>query len=69
MNEIRNTPLTKKERNRLYLRYLLFGCPGVDAIHIIMIAFSSSIPSTIPKIREPAIGSVLYQVKAAKYFL
>lgn len=34
MNEIRNTPLTKKERNRLYLRYLLFGCPGVDAIYI-----------------------------------
>ena len=34
MNEIRNTPLTKEERNRLYLRYLLFGCPGVDAIYI-----------------------------------
>lgn len=34
MNEIRNTPLTKKEINRLYIRYLLFGCPGVDAIYI-----------------------------------
>ena len=34
MSEIRNTPLTKKERDRLYLRYLLFGCPGVDAIYI-----------------------------------
>lgn len=34
MNEIRNTPLTKKELNRLYIRYLLFGCPGVDAIYI-----------------------------------
>ncbi len=34
MNEKRNTPLTKKELNRLYIRYLLFGCPGVDAIYI-----------------------------------
>ncbi|MCD8221639.1 MAG: PTS system mannose/fructose/sorbose family transporter subunit IID [Clostridiales bacterium] len=34
MNEMRKTPLTKKEINRLYIRYLLFGCPGVDAIYI-----------------------------------
>lgn len=34
MNEKRNTPLTKRELNRLYIRYLLFGCPGVDAIYI-----------------------------------
>lgn len=34
MSTIRNTPLTKAERNRLYIRYLLFGCPGVDAIYL-----------------------------------
>ena len=34
MSTIRTTPLTKAERNRLYIRYLLFGCPGVDAVHL-----------------------------------
>lgn len=34
MSEIRNTALSKKELNRLYTRYLLFGCPGVDAIYL-----------------------------------
>ena len=34
MNTIRTTTLTKAERNRLYIRYLLYGCPGVDAVYI-----------------------------------
>lgn len=33
-NTIRNTPLTQKEQNQLYRRYLLFGCPGVDAVYL-----------------------------------
>ena len=34
MSTIRTTPLSKSERNRLYIRYLLFGCPGVDAVYL-----------------------------------
>lgn len=31
---IRKTPLTKAEQNKLFTRYLLFGCPGVDAVYL-----------------------------------
>ena len=34
MSTIRTTNLTKAERNKLYIRYLLFGCPGVDAVYL-----------------------------------
>lgn len=33
-NSIRNTPLTKKEKNRLFTRYLLFGAVGVDPVYL-----------------------------------
>ena len=31
---IRNTPLTEQEKNQLFTRYMLFGCPGVDAVYL-----------------------------------
>lgn len=31
---IRNTPLTEREQNKLFTRYMLYGCPGVDAIYL-----------------------------------
>ena len=31
---IRTTPLSEKEKNQLFTRYMLFGCPGVDAVYL-----------------------------------
>ena len=31
---IRTTALTKQEQNSLFTRYMLFGCPGVDAVYL-----------------------------------
>ena len=33
-NAIRDTQLTKAEKNQLFTRYMLFGCPGVDAVYL-----------------------------------
>ena len=34
MATIRKEALSKKEQNQLYTRYLLYGCPGVDAVYL-----------------------------------
>ena len=33
-NTIRTTPLTEKEKNKLFTRYMLFGAVGVDPVYL-----------------------------------